>query len=74
MLPPAPGFGSSELITSMDFCPEKNILAASTNAGYIYMWKYGSTRPTEEDWQVLPRVHIGPTVRALTWGGANRSS
>ena len=29
-------------------------------------------RPQEEDWQVLPRVHIGPTVRALTWGGGNK--
>ena len=30
------------------------------------------SRPQEEDWQVLPRVHIGPTVRALTWGGGNK--
>ena len=44
VLPRPPGFGlSNENITSMDFCYEKNILAASTNAGYIYMWKYSST-------------------------------
>ena len=37
------------------------------------MWKYSSNhRPQEEDWQVLPRVHIGPTIRSLTWGGGNR--
>ena len=43
VLPHVPGFGANENITSMDFCNEKNILAASTNAGYIYMWKYSST-------------------------------
>lgn len=37
------------------------------------MWKYAShRRPSEEDWRVLPRVHIGPTIRTLTWGGGNK--
>ena len=44
VLPRPPGFGTNENITSMDFCNDKNTLAASTNAGYIYMWKYSSTR------------------------------
>ena len=65
---------SSELISSLEFCPGKKILSAATNAGYVYMWKYpqGGRRPTEDDWKALPRVHIGPTIRSLIWGGDNK--
>ena len=55
-----PTGSSSELISSLEYCPGKNILSASTNAGYVYMWKYPpGRRPGEEDWKALPRVHIG---------------
>ena len=59
----------------MNFVEGKNILAAGTTAGFVMMWKYGSSsgnRPREEDWKVLPKVHIGPTIRNLTWGGGNK--
>ena len=47
--------------------------AAGTNAGYILMWKYGTgSRPTEDDWRALPKVHIGPAIRNLTWGGFHK--
>ena len=76
VLPSLPGSmgSSSELISSLEFCPGKKILSAATNAGYVYMWKYpqGGRRPTEDDWKALPRVHIGPTIRSLIWGGDNK--
>ena len=71
---PSAGGTSSEVISSMSFCNEKNILAAGTNAGTVLMWRYPANRqrPTDEDWKALPKVPIGPTIRTLSWGGGNR--
>ena len=71
---PSAGGASSEVISSMSFCNEKNILAAGTNAGSVLMWRYPTNgiRPTDTDWKALPRVQIGPTIRSLLWGGGNR--
>ena len=68
------GRASTEVISSLSYCPKKNTLAAGTNAGYILMWKYGTTgsRPCEDDWRALPKVHIGPAIRNLTWGGYHK--
>ena len=74
VLPDPPGSSgtSSEIISSLSYCPRKNTLAAGTNAGYILMWKYGPGRPIEDDWRALPKVHIGPAIRTLNWGGLNK--
>ena len=71
---PSAGGTSSEVISSMSFCDEKNILAAGTNAGTVLMWRYPTNRlrPTDTDWKALPKVPIGPTIRTLSWGGGNR--
>ena len=71
---PSAGGTSSEVISSMSFCSEKNILAAGTNAGTVLMWRYPANRirPTDTDWKALPKVPIGPTIRTLSWGGGNR--
>ena len=72
----AAGGGSSlESITSLSFCEERNVLAAGTNSGHVLMWKYPAgqtTRPLDDDWRAMPRVHVGPTVRSVSWGGTNR--
>ena len=74
--PPASSSSTSlETITSLAFCEDRNILAAGTNAGYVLMWRYPAhqtTRPSDEDWKALPRVHIGPTIRSIAWGGMYR--
>ena len=73
VLPSAGGL-SSEVISSMSFCTDKNILAAGTNAGTVLMWRYPNhvLRPTDTDWKALPKVAIGPTIRTLLWGGGSQ--
>ncbi|OUM64973.1 hypothetical protein PIROE2DRAFT_8117, partial [Piromyces sp. E2] len=70
---PALNSGKSENFLKMSFNSNKNILAAGTDKGNIYLWKCNSKKDSFNEctysWEYIYKMKVQNAVESLEWGG-----
>ncbi|ORX82074.1 hypothetical protein BCR32DRAFT_327034 [Anaeromyces robustus] len=65
--------GGNENLTKMTFNSHKNILAAGTDKGNIYLWKCNNKRDKYNEciysWEFIYKMKVLNAVESLEWGG-----
>jgi len=70
---PAIKSGNTENFLKMSFNSSKNILAAGTDKGNVYLWKCNSKRDIHNEclfsWEFIYKMNVHNAVEAIEWGG-----